>query len=234
MAKISKKTVRLRDGEIDQHLEFTVLYNSEMGFWAEVPADYSENFDQLDEEQLSSFGGKKKYDRKYMSGDHPHKRIVTAGTEDNVVKAMQTLVLHLIKMTIAKVPVILIDFENRSEYADPMYKVIKDTRGRREKPDPNELPAVGLEFSATYCFQVSASGGKDRFYKYDEHGRRSEVSQGNWREKHTIIPDTPANRQFIEDLHKALYTLTEKMKEFTDTSDGMIKLIDSRQKLLSL
>jgi hypothetical protein len=235
MAKISKKTERLRDGEIDQHIEFTVFYNSDIGFYAEVPGDYGENFDQLDDEQLKKLAGQKKYGRKYASADEPHKRIVVATTEDELVEAMKTMVLHLIKMTLAKVPVILIEFEDKSEHADSMYQVVK--RQRRgmgdDYRDPNELPTVGLEFSATYCFQVSASGGKDRFYKYDEHKRRTEVHLG-WREKKTMIPDTPENRLFIEELHKALYTLVTKMREFTATPEDMLKLIDSRQKLLSL
>lgn len=52
----------------------------------------------------------------------------------------------------------------------------------------------------------------------------------------TVIPDTPQNRIFLEDLHKALEILVDKLMEFAGSScaQKLLDAIASKQNLLEL
>jgi hypothetical protein len=255
MPKIGNKRERIKEADIDEVLEFTAHYNSELGFYAQLPMKLIENFDALTDEELKQFSARRKYARKWSHSDEPHQRIVTASTEDKLVAAMKILVLHLLRLTLVKVPVIVVEFENQGgreantfyntkEPKRPGHEDEDDDDDEDEDPDEkdfNVLPKVGLTFEVTYCFRVSTRGTKDKFYKYsnydafgDKREKREEVHVSSWRSNDIVIPDTPENRQFIEELHHALHLLVHKFKLFTATADDMLKVIEARQKLLTL
>jgi hypothetical protein len=47
-----------------------------------------------------------------------------------------------------------------------------------------------------------------------------------------IIPDTPENRAFLEEMYAKLDNLIQKLKDFFETSESVLNLIASNQKLL--
>lgn len=227
MPRISTSNLKIRAGDIDQNIQLVVFYTSDYGFYAAIPDELGDKFDQLTEDQMKEYNAARKYKTKYPQTDDPHQKVVKADTEGGVEVAMKKLVTFMLQLSMKKEAVIIIEFDGDidTDHAD----------------DPNELPQVKLEFSATYCFKVSTATGKDRYYKYTEkpwgneiETFRTEVYLNDWRENHVIIPDTKENRAFLEDLHKALKLLYTKMKEFTATSEDVLALISKQQKLLSL
>lgn len=233
MAKISNKTINIRHDDLDEVIEIQVFYSSGYGFWAQVPSSVVEAFDQLDKEtDLPKWFGDRRYARKYSTQHEPHKRVVYGTSEDEVVSRMKALVTHLLGVTAVKEAVIIVTFEE-SDYEG-------DRKKDREDPDPSKLGEVSLTLSLQYCYRVTTSSGKEKFYVYTEqewHGEnetvRREIHTGNWRSKDIIIPDTADNRAFLEELHKALRILVKKMKQFTASPDDMLKMIQARQNLLN-
>lgn len=227
MPKISKKTLQIREGDINESFEFTVNYNSANGFYAEIPARFNEQFDQLDEDERKTLGVWKQYKHKYHQQGGEHKNLVSGESETAVVTNMRAVAVRLLTMALEKVPVIIVYFSNEND--------------RHHNDTDMKLPKVGLHLSACYCFKVSTGPDSAKYYTYKEREwfgetrtDRSEVYVGRNRGDVTIIPDTPENRQFIEDLHKALALLVTKLEQFTGTSEAMLNMITNRQKLLSL
>lgn len=229
MPKISNKAIRVKHDDLDESVNFTIYYNQESSFWAEIPANLNEKFDQLQKDDLVKLSAERAYKYKHQHNG-PYKRIVTSESEAGVVNAMTALVNQLLTLLIEKEPVIIVRFENNNQFE----------RHHDPNPDQRELKKVGLALSATYCFKVSTGGTQAKYYKYDERDwfgemktTRTEVHIHS-RNEAIVIPDTPGNRQFIEDLHAALGALVKKLEEFTATSEDMLALISKQQKLLSL
>lgn len=226
MPRISTKSLRIQEGDLDERIEIIVYYHTDWGFYAQIPEHLNEAFDQLNDKELKALKASRKYNRRHAMSTEPHKRIVSSPTEDGIVQAMEKLAKKLLTTQVEKIPVIIVTFENKTS---------------EEEADRINLPNVGMVLEVTYCFQVSTGGSKPKYYTYEERDWmgeketvRSEVSLNGWYEKNVVIPDTPDNRKFVEDLHAALKILVNKMVEFTATPENMLKLIDSRQKLLSL
>lgn len=226
MPKISKKTLQIREGDLNENFEFTVNYNTANGFYAEIPAKLNEQFDQLEDQELKDLGAFKQYRYKYNRNGE-HKNLVSGESETAVVANMRKIAVRLLTMAMEKVPVIIVYFSNEND--------------RHHNDTDMKLPKVGLHLSACYCFKVSTGPDSAKYYTYKEREwfgetrtDRSEVYVGRNRGDVTIIPDTPENRQFIEDLHKALALLVTKLEQFTGTSEAMLNMITNRQKLLSL
>jgi hypothetical protein len=221
MPKISRESIRINADETDERFDFDIHYARDYGFYAEIPPGFNDVFDELNEEQLKKYSAARKYKYKYNHG--AHKRVVLCETEMGVADAMKKLVSGLLLLTIKKEAVIIVDFTDHTDTHD----------------NTNDFPAVGLELSIVYCHRVTAGGKDPKYYKYstsDWFGKdktvRQQINVGGYRNQSTIIDDTPENRKFLEDIHGALDILVKKMAEFTGSSESMLKMIASRQKLL--
>lgn len=233
MPRISTKHLKIRNGDIDESLEIQVNYSTDLGFYAEIPEKLTESFDQMDDDVIKRRNGYRKYNRKYATRNEPHKRVVTGTTEDGLVKNMTDMLTHLMKQTMVKEPVIIITFQSDDREGDRH----KD----KEELDPNNLEEIGLGFSAKYCHRVTTGTGKPKYYQYSEdewQGRKRTIREEvhvdqHWNSDDRVIPDTPDNRAFLEDLHRALRALVGKMRAFTKTPESVQKMIQDRQKLLT-
>lgn len=233
MAKISNKTMTIRNGDVDELIQYRTFYTAGYGFWAELPGTVAETFDQLDDKEREQLFGDKRYARKYAASNEPHKRVVYGDTEVELDTRMKAMVTHLLTLSVIKEPVIIITFDGDDKEAE--------RRKDREPKDPNHLGEVSLSLELKYCHRVTTSTGTAKFYEYREqdwHGEKEIVRHSvhvntNWRSDDRIIADTPENRQFLEQLHTALGTLVKKLKQFTATPEDIQKVIDARQKLLT-
>lgn len=227
MPKISKKSMKIDQGDLSEYIEFNIHYNGELGFYAEIPAHLNEQFDQLTDEELKGFSATRKKKYKYQKSNED-KNVIVSETENGVVQAMRPLVEKLCTMAVTKEAVIIVKFNKQDR--DSVW---------RDDDAKGDLQLVGMDLSAVFCFRVTTGGKNPKFYKYSKRKNfdgemvtdRREVNL--YKHEGIVIPDTPENKKFITDLHGALRTLVGKMVEFTKTSDALLGLIASQQKLIT-
>lgn len=223
MPKISTHSMWIDIEGNRQLFSVQVFYDQDFKFYVIVPAEYHEGFDQLNEKDRVKFSTDIKYQYRWQRGKQT--RIVKADTEDGAVESMKKLLSRLVSLSITKEQVIMITFEDESH---------PDHYGNTYGTD---LPRVGLSLEATYCTKVSSPGADPKFYKYRQDTFRGETStvrsEVGRHAEDLVIPDTPENRKFIEDLHSALGVLLGKFKEFTATPESILDFIGKRQILLA-
>jgi len=228
MPKIKSDHVRIRKGDVDEMIDFQIFYRTGFGFYAQLPTTLEEAFDSLTEKEQQGLFLIKEYPRKWkLTG--PHKKLVYADTEDDLKKRMTKALEHLFSLTVKRDPVIVLWYENRNENDD-------DDDDQR---DPNELKSVGLELKAKFCNRITTASGEPKYYSeyeaewFGEMQKRRDEVYISRHDPPVIIPDTPENRQFVQELHKAIKELVKKLESFTKTPASVLKAIESRQKLLS-
>lgn len=230
MPKINNYFTRVESGDIEQSFNITIYYNNEDKFYAEIPEGFWESCEILSKKESDKLRIRKKNKYKYSSG--PYKFIVWSEKEDDAVAKMKIVLELMIKKTIKKEPVIVIEFDNEGTFK---------SLHERWPGDP-DLPKVGLAMRATYCHQLKSGAGEMKYFKYWKSKKiiddgyetlRCEISVDN---NSTIIPDTPENRKFLEDLHMALTILADKLMQFagSGSSKKLLETIASTQKLLEL
>jgi len=222
MPKISSQQVTVEIDGIRQAFGFQVLYDQDFRFYAAIPPAFEDQFDQLTKLDQIKFSTAIKYQYKYERGNQT--RIVKSDTEDGLVESMKKLLSRLVSLTLTKEQVIIISFEDESAY-------------HTDEEDRNELPRIGLSLSATYCTRISSPGAEPQHWKIKQTrwmGEQRTIRSSVFATKNQIIiPDTPENRKFIEDLHGALGALLVKFKEFTASPESVLSFIAGSQKLLN-
>ena len=233
MPKICKRYVKIQEGDVKYTFDFTIFYSSKLGFYTEVPPGFDAQFEMLTDEQLKEFSAKKEFKYKYaQSGEH--KKLVRGKSEDGVEMALKNLLTYLLTADVKREPVIIVEFEP-GDKPDEVDEEDKDLK-------TNELHKLSLTFGVKYCEKVQAANQAPRYFHETEsrvwkttHTHRNEIDVDGWNsDRLLIMPDTPENRQFVEEMHGALGLLIEKLTQVTESRESMQKFIQSSVPILTL
>lgn len=224
MPKIStNNSIKIETEKFKMSEQVDVHYNKEVHFYIQIPDKYSVQFDSIESIPYTCKIGKF-----FGQGNDPRKKVVHGASEKEVLERAKEVFIKLASTSMEERNVIVVQLETHG---------IDDLSRKRNWYGDIDRPNIGLELQMTYATEVSVLGQKPKYYKYANNYRfgedvvdRHEVNDG-WR-KNPVIPDTPENRQFLENIHEALIKLTTTMKEYTETPEKILEMINSNQKLI--
>lgn len=227
MPKISKQTIRIQTKGVNRSFDVQLMYSAKVLFYISLPTELNAAFDHLSAEELKSYSARIIYKSSWdRSSDS--KRVVTATSAEACIEAAKTIISELIDKVVTKRKVIIVWFANKNEKDD------KNRYNRWNDENPNIFPDVGMEFNFTYAEETDA-GGKEKIYLVhsliNNTGSYTEVTMG-YNKNYVVLNDMPEYRIFLEDLHRRIYDLANKLAVFTETKEKLIRTIDSNQKLL--
>ncbi len=232
MPKIRKNHSRIVCEGTPKGFEYDIMYSKRSStdskkdlnyFNIKIPAEYIPAFDLLSKEERQKFScdsytGKRDYNSRDIG--YLRNRLVYADTEVEVIKNFEALMLHLIQQVITTRRVIIIYTDDDSHGGE---SVGNDFYGRS---------SVGINFGFKYLEESQIGESKKSYARVNGNGTKNEeyVHPHN---KLTIIDDTPENRVFLETLHDALTKLSATIMGVTKTSEALLTMINSGQKLIS-
>jgi len=229
MPKIGSRKISFRhEGILITH-EVTIWYDSEYQFYIPLPSEYWDPFDMLDTDERKKFylewKGKTKGSRD--ANDYRSRRIVSDVSEAGTFAAFEKFVKYVADTKMERRAVIIVQFE-------------KDSDAREE--NDTIKPKISMHLGLNYCIETKLPGREPKYYRhwdqadyFDEkvNHMKEEVNVRGWRgSQDVVIDDTPDNRAFLEEIYKAYRLLIDRMGDFTKSSEALIRLIESKQKLL--
>lgn len=225
MPKISRNDMTIHHADIKKYFEVEIMYNQENLFYAKIDPSFDELFDHATHAKLNEFKATRFYkSSRYRLTNGPYSRIVKGDTESECLSNIRKFYEHFLTETIQKRDVIIV-------FYNP-----KDTTNYQQHKYNDAHPQIGMQFGLTYAVETTSGDKKvyNQYKTFDSFGeqiiQRTELSL--WNKASVIIDDTPGNREFLEGLYKALFTLNEKLAQFTATPDDLLNLIANNQKLL--
>ena len=226
MPKISKHKIRIDNDTYRKMYDVEVYYNQEHGFYVVMPPELNDAFDLLSDSERKLYHAFKNYKSNRDCRNGIYKRCVGSTTEDTAVSNAKILIEKLVTSEVKQRNVILVFYKSdTAQYGDHQYN--------------KEHDAIGLQLGLTYCTETKV-GEETNYYIYEERDGvfedkvyKTKRKISIWRNGVTIIDDTKENRVFVESLYKAFQGLIAKLDKFTESKESFLKLISSRQKLLS-
>lgn len=226
MPKISTNEINIYHDDIKKALTIVVMYNQKFHFYAEIPNEFYSVVHHLPEDKLTELSIRIMHESKrWHSVNDPHKKIIVGDSESECLVKMKKCLEFLVDKSVQKRDVIIL-------FYNP-----KDITNYNEHLMNNEHPMIGLQYGLTYAVETSVGDKKvySIYTEYEAFGRkntnRRELSL--WNKSSVIIPDTPHNRETLEQLYHALIALNEKLKSFTSTPEKLLEFIQSNIKLLN-
>lgn len=219
MPKISNNRVKLFHKDIEEYVDIVINYNGDDKFYANFPNDFSDIIHHMDESEMAVIGAKYSYSKANRG-----KWIISEEKEGDCLHKMKKALTSLLDKRIEKRDVIILFYKH-------------DKTCRYNTHEYNQIhPQIGIQIGLTYAVETSI-GDKKVYSVYREYEifnekrtERKEITL--WNEAATIIPDTPQNREYLEYLYSGFKELNEKMTKFTESSDSLMALIASNQKML--
>lgn len=95
-----------------------------------------------------------------------------------------------------------------------------------------EAELIKQEFKFVLAIETIAGEGKP-IYTHQNVGYTNTIDTNQYGDKSVIIDDTPENRAFLENIYDKLDNLIINLKKFFASSETVIELIASNQKLLN-
>ena len=220
MPKISTNNIKIYDKDI--HKEFTVVvnYNQSLNFYAKFPKELEEVVHHLESDTKDSLFIEKHYKSKNdRFRDIKGEYVISSQTESECLTRMNLALKTILPMTVEQKDVIILFYkgEGRTQYNTHLYN--------------KEHPQIKLEIGLTYAVETTA-GEKKVYSIYGENERNGRRELTLWNEAATIVDDTPKNREMLEHLYSSMKHLNNKLKEFTETPETLLALIESNVKLL--
>jgi hypothetical protein len=223
MPKISKYGFRSNTQDIAKYFELDVQYSTPY-FFIEIPKEFMEAFKLFSKEQLADCNGSL-YLKKGHYGDGNRSGKVSAPTEQEAKANLDKAFLLLQQSSIIKTDVIMITFEkdlHTGHYPSSQYN--------------DDHQRIGMKLGLKYCTKVQL-GDKVVYnsYRTQKCGDRDEIvrTEISTDSEDVIIPDTPANRIFLENMYSKFHQLIISIGDHLSTPEDVLNLIESNQKLLS-
>ncbi len=217
MAKISTNNeIHIRAKSVEKIFLVGVYYNKDMKFFAQVPPEFFDHFNQLDEEKRKEFNAAQSSLHTWNIDKVKH--TIKGATEEECLINMENFITYAIDMIAIKRKVIVLSYVGSK---------IDNRSARKNNP---EHPHLELGISLLYCTEVSTGANNNTYCIFDENGgRRQDLDV---RKDVTVIDDTEQNRKFVEDVYTKLDILNSALIKFTKTPEVLMQLIASNQKLL--
>lgn len=222
MPKISKNNIEIRTSDINKYYDVVVHYNQSNLFYSEIPHEFSEIVNHLEDKELTDlFMYKEK-----IKGTSPsrYRFIITAGTETECLTKVKECLSVLVPKNIKKRNVIILDCNTLNS-------------GFLTNPPQTDFPKANLSLELIYAVETFLDNKKvySQYRTYDAFGeqrvQRKELHFG--RANITIIDDTPENRAALENIYNAFILLRKKLSEYTQSPEKLMELINSNIKLLN-
>jgi hypothetical protein len=218
MPKISNNRIGVGNNATEAFYDVPVYYNQARHFYCEIPKDFNESFDLLD-------NLKKRHAFKDRKGSKMI-RGVEGTTEAEALQRTKTLLAELLTAQVKQRPVIVLFYHSR-----------ETTFGMHEFNEEHE--SLAIQLGLTYCTETKiGDSGEPKYYIYKEHKWLGDEVRTTRTELHpydsstTIIDDTPENRHFLEGLYHALKQLQANLDKFTESPVALLGLINSNKNLL--
>ena len=205
MPKISNNTISVYNKDIKVDYKIDVNYNQEFMFYALIPEEFKELVKHLTEEELKVFNIVKRYKNKRDQYTHIYDPIISSKTENECLLLIKKCLDDFTTKSITQRDVIIVFYNPKDlcDYGSHHYN--------------QEHPQIGMQFGLTYAVETSLKD-KKVYSIYPPGGHmngcvrvvRKEISL--WGRSSIIIPDSPANRESLENLYNAFINLNTKMK----------------------
>lgn len=218
MPKIGTFTAEISTSQSNQSVEYTVMYTSKDGFYIALPSSQGEAFTLLADDTKSKFKAR------YLSRINNY--AVFGQTEGEVKDYFIGLEKELISSVEQSRQVIIVCF--RSE----------NSNGENT---PDKLKERGFVLNITYCTEKKFPGADPQYYIYTTHkgwrGAKDSISKesvsiSRYRDKNTIIDDTPENRAALLRIYNALGDLHNQLDRITSQPEKLLEFINTNQRLL--
>ncbi len=223
MPKISKKTIRCGPSTAPGIFEIEVMYNQDELFYITLPKRLNAAYDIADKKKKNELGGYERNTnrRSDMYGTKDFIRLVNASSEKLVLEKMEKLITYLMtQQTIVRDVIVIFFVENHSHYSGRIHN--------------EKHPEIGMQYGLFYGRETKVGkDGKPYYQSVNKEGNIDRRNDGMWSENSfVVIDDTTENRLFVENIYTALGVLINRLKLCTKTTEAMIELIGSKQRLI--
>jgi len=218
MPKIKSWSPRIYHKNGERHFDINLMYDSEVGFYCNVPAEFAEVIPILSDEVKKELC----INRIYKRGSYHD--IIVAKTENDFYGTAPKALTALLEAAVVRKQVIILYFE-------------KEGQSNIDNDYNKEHQKTGVKLAIKYCTELSIGDKKDyaeftmvqRFSQLEED--RINVYPG--RKGHVVLDDTPENRIFVEDFYNKLKQLSELLSDIIMQPGRLLEVISSNQKLLN-